>query len=139
MLKRTLLLPLFLLPLGAAPLPERAAAYVRAATGVQQEMLVTLQELTALLEGVQSKETAEAAVPSVREAVARLQQLQADAAGFAPPSAAEESAFQAAIAPTLARFTAETLMQELMRLSAEHTYGSEALTEELSRLFRKDS
>lgn len=139
MLKPAVLLPLFLTPLGAAPLSERAAAYVHAATGVQQEMMLTLQELTAVLEGVQSRETAEAALPSVRETAARLRHLQADAAGFSPPTAAEEAAFLAAADSVAARHTANALIQEILRLSAERTYGSDALAAELSRLFHKEA
>lgn len=128
---------LYLMPLAAlfaaAPAAE-VHSHLEAAMAVHRAWLGTLQELTAVMQGIKDKETADAAAPKVHELGERLQQLQKEAAGFAPPTAAEETAYKAAINTTEIKKAVDDFMKAVIISARSQTYGSAALSLELENL-----
>lgn len=87
-----------------------------------------------MMQGVKDKETADAAAPKVQELGERLQQLQKEAAGFAPPTAAEEAAYKAAINTAEIKKTVDAFMQAIITSAQAQTYGSTELSKALENL-----
>lgn len=139
-MKKTLFL-LFALALclpAVQAVPQRAAvSHLDAALGVQQSFMDVLRTLTATLQGVKDKESADAAAPAVRELGERLSLLQNEAQGFAAPKGREEADFKAAMNSAEVHQTVDAFMQCLTDLAAAGTYDSEALAAELAKLFGK--
>lgn len=128
---------LYLTPLAALSVAASVAiadTHLEAALAVHHAWLGTMQELTAVMQGVKDKETADAAAPKVRELGERLQQLQKEAAGFAPPTAAEEAAYRAAINTAEIKKTVDAFMQAIITSAQAQTYGSAELSKALENL-----
>lgn len=133
---RLLLLPALLIPAVWAAPTARSSAYVEAAVANQQQWLTTIREATALLQGMQDTASADAAVPALQALAERMRQLQKDAAGFVPPSAAEEAAFKAATNVAEIKKTVNAFLNALETVIQADCYHSPALLEELPKLMR---
>lgn len=113
---------------------QEPTTHLEAALTVHHTWLQALQELTTILQGVKDKETADAAAPAVHRMAETLQQLQKEAAGFAPPTPAEEAAYKAAVNTAEIRKTVDEFMKAVITLAQAETYGSAALSLELENL-----
>lgn len=131
-MKALYLTPLFaLVPAATA---QATNTHLEAAMAVHRAWLSTLQEITAVMNNVKDKETADAAAPKIHELAERLQLLQKEAAGFAPPSAAEEAAYRAAINTAEIKKTVDAFMQAIITSAQAQTYGSAELSKALENL-----
>lgn len=128
---RALLLVPALLPVAAAAEPVGAEAdYIR----IGQETIELLHELTATLDGVSDKNTADAAVPHVQEISARLQELQAKAQALPKPDPARTELFRERMNTAEVREAVQQFMASLLKLAQTDAFGSEALISALTNM-----
>lgn len=127
---------LLTVPAAAAP-AAHVSAYVEAALNNQRQWLTAFRELTEVLKGIKDRETADAAAPVVHALAERMSILQQESAGFAAPSAAEESAFRSAMDAAEVKKTVNDFMAALLSVAEAHTYDSDALSSELTKLLSR--
>ena len=136
-MKKILLLSLLAAPLAMADIslgtpqqPEAgqtasvdAAEYVAMA----QEVIASLNELTATLTGVHDKATADAAAVKVNEQATRMMALQAKAESLPLPTPEVEMQVRSSINVAEVQQTVSSFLESFIRIGMNNAYGSQAL------------
>lgn len=125
-----LLIPALLPVAAAAETVGTEADYIR----IGQETVTLLRDLTATLEAVSDKETADAAIPRVQEISARLQALQGEAQALPKPGPEQEALFRQQMNTAEVRQAVQQFMGALLKLAQTDAYGSEELISALTNM-----
>lgn len=125
-----LFLPALLPVAVAADTVGTEADYIR----IGQETVALLNDLTATLDSVNDKATADAAIPRVQEISSRLQTLQAQAQELPKPAPEHAALFREQMNTTEVREAVQKFMASLLRLAQTDAYGSEELISALTNM-----
>lgn len=123
-----LLIPALLPVAAAVETVGTEADYIR----IGQETVSLLNDLTATLEGVNDKATADAAIPRVQEISARMKALQAEAQTLPKPGPEQEALFREQMNTAEVRQAVQQFMGALLKLAQTDAFGSEELISALT-------
>lgn len=123
-----LLIPALLPVAAAVETVGTEADYIR----IGQETVSLLNDLTATLEGVNDKATADAAIPRVQEISARMKALQAEAQALPKPGPEQEALFREQMNTAEVRQAVQQFMGALLKLAQTDAFGSEELISALT-------
>lgn len=123
-----LLIPALLPVAAAVETVGTEADYIR----IGQETVSLLNDLTATLEGVNDKATADAAIPRVQEFSARMKALQAEAQALPKPGPEQEALFREQMNTAEVRQAVQQFMGALLKLAQTDAFGSEELISALT-------
>ena len=136
-MKKILLLSLLAAPLAVADISlgrtqqpgASQSAGVSAAEYVSmaQEVIASLNELTATLMGVHDKATADAAAAKVNEQTSRMLVLQAKSESLPPPTPEVEMQVRSSINVQEVQKTVHDFLGAVIKLGMSNAYGSEEL------------
>lgn len=116
--------------LAAAPASETEEAYLQ----IGQESVALINELTAVLNSVTDRESADAAVPRVQEVIAKLQEMRKRAEALPTPSGEHEALFRDNLNSAEVRNAVQSFMMAMLNLAQTDAYGSEELINALTRM-----
>lgn len=125
-----LLVPALLPVAAAAETVGTEADFIR----IGQETVALLHDLTATLDGVTDKATADAAIPRVQEISARMQSLQREAQALPKPGPEQEALFREQMNTTEVHQAVQQFMSALLKLAQTDAYGSEELISALTNM-----
>lgn len=123
-----LLIPALLPVAAAVETVGTEADYIR----IGQETVSLLNDLTATLDGVNDKATADAAIPRIQEISARLQALQSEAQALPKPGPEQEALFREQMNTAEVRQAVQQFMGALLKLAQTDAFGSEELISALT-------
>lgn len=107
--------------------PAKTGTTKQEAETLLKDMMSTLSDLTAAMEGVTDKATADAAAPKVAEIAANLQALQSKAEKMGEPSPEVQKEIMEQYSKQLEE-TVGKFLQASMKVGMANFYGSESLT-----------
>lgn len=125
-----LLIPALLPVAAAVETVGTEADYIR----IGQETVSLLNNLTATLESVDSKEAADASIPRIQEISARLQALQSEAQALPKPGPEQEALFREQMNTAEVRQAVQQFMGALLKLAQTDAFGSEELISALTNM-----
>ena len=118
-------------PAPAAETPAVDQAEYEKYAAPARETLKAMQELLQTLQGVNNKETADAAAPKVKEYLQKIDEIKAASQGQPEPSAAVQAKLKAEFEVEVQGII-QSMMGTFMPLALNQCYGSAALMEALT-------
>lgn len=114
----------------ATPADETEEAYLQ----IGRDTVALIKELTAVVNTVKDRESADAAVPKVEEISAELQKLRERAEALPAPDSEHEAFFRDKINSAEVRAAVQNFMFAMLNLAQTDAYGSEDLINALTRM-----